>query len=149
MAGTFAYNPPLGTVLSTSNNQTLSVTFTPSDTTDYTTATDSVPINVTPVTPTITWSNPATISTTTPRAARNWMRRLPWQGAFVYNPPAGTTLSAGSQTLSVTFTPNDTTDYTTATDSVSINVTSKTIPVITWLQPGKHQLRYGPQRHAT
>ena len=57
MAGTYTYNPPLGTVLHVGNNQTLSVTFTPTDTTDYTTATDSVSINVTPAPLTITAVN--------------------------------------------------------------------------------------------
>jgi len=41
--------------------KTLSVTFTPTDTTDYTSATDTVPINVWQATPTITWANPASI----------------------------------------------------------------------------------------
>ncbi len=34
-------------------------------------------------------------------------------GTFVYNPPAGTIEPVGTDTLSVTFTPTDTTDYTT------------------------------------
>ena len=33
-------------------------------------------------------------------------------GTFAYSPPLGTVLGAGTQTLSVTFTPTDTTDYT-------------------------------------
>ena len=61
VAGTFAYSPPLGTVLS-AGNDTISVIFTPSDTNDFSTAIGSVSINVSPVTPTITWSNPASIS---------------------------------------------------------------------------------------
>ena len=35
-------------------------------------------------------------------------------GSFAYTPAAGTVLGVGSQTLSVTFTPSDTTDYNTA-----------------------------------
>jgi hypothetical protein len=46
--GVFTYTPPLGTVLPPGNNQTLSVSFTPTNTTLYTTATDSTQINVTP-----------------------------------------------------------------------------------------------------
>ena len=38
MAGTFAYTPASGTVLKAGNGQTLNVTFTPTDTTDYATA---------------------------------------------------------------------------------------------------------------
>ena len=61
VAGTFTYTPAAGTVLDAGNNQTLSVTFTPTDTTDYTTATATATINVLQATPTITWANPADI----------------------------------------------------------------------------------------
>jgi len=40
----------------------------------------------------------------------------------VYSPPAGTVLAAGTQTLSVEFSPTDTADYTNASASVSITV---------------------------
>ena len=44
-------------------------------------------------------------------------------GSFVYTPAAGTVLSAGAgQTLSVTFTPTDTTDYGPVTATAMINV---------------------------
>jgi hypothetical protein len=43
-------------------------------------------------------------------------------GTFAYTPPAGTVLAAGTQTLSVTFTPTDPAAYNTATASVSITV---------------------------
>ncbi len=45
--GTFKYSPALNTVLGVGANQTLSVTFTPTDTADYTSATASVQITVT------------------------------------------------------------------------------------------------------
>src|SRR4051794_4680349 len=46
-------------------------------------------------------------------------------GTFVYSPPAGTVLPVGvAQTLSVTFTPDDTATYSTAARSVPINVVS-------------------------
>ena len=50
-------------------------------------------------------------------------------GVFVYNPGTGTVLPVGaSQTLSVQFTPTDTTDYTVASKSVTINVDSTGSP---------------------
>jgi hypothetical protein len=52
--GTFAYSSPSGTVLHAGSGRSLSVTFTPADTTDYTTATQSVTINVTRAPLTIT-----------------------------------------------------------------------------------------------
>src|SRR5262249_5636856 len=57
--GTFAYTPAPGAILSAGNNQTLSLLFTPSDTTDYTTASATTKISVLKVTPTITWPSPA------------------------------------------------------------------------------------------
>ena len=46
MPGTFTYTPAAGTVLSAGNNQTLSVSFTPTDTADYTNASATATINV-------------------------------------------------------------------------------------------------------
>jgi hypothetical protein len=46
--GSFVYTPPVGTVLPVGNGQALSVTFTPTDTTDFTNATAGVLINVLP-----------------------------------------------------------------------------------------------------
>jgi hypothetical protein len=45
-AGTFVYNPPLGTVLNVAGPKTLSVTFNPTDTVRYSTVAKSVQINV-------------------------------------------------------------------------------------------------------
>src|SRR5262249_53997785 len=48
-------------------------------------------------------------------------------GTFVYSPAAGTVLPVGNgQMLSVTFTPTDAVDYTTATAKATINVLSAT-----------------------
>jgi hypothetical protein len=44
--GSFNYTPPAGTILGPGLGQTLSVTFTPTDTVDYTTATQTVTIDV-------------------------------------------------------------------------------------------------------
>src|SRR5581483_1085173 len=43
-------------------------------------------------------------------------------GTFVYTPPASTVLAAGTQTLSVAFTPTDSGNYNNASASVSITV---------------------------
>ncbi len=43
-------------------------------------------------------------------------------GQFTYSPVAGTVLSAGNQSLSVTFTPSDSTDYSSASGMVTLNV---------------------------
>ena len=110
----------------------LSVAFTPTDTTDYTTASATATINVLQATPTISWSNPANIvygtalSGTQLDAASSWAvggvsGSVP--GTFTYTPAASTVLGAGNnQTLSVLFTPTDTTDYTAASATATINV---------------------------
>jgi hypothetical protein len=58
--GTFSYNPPAGTVLATGTH-TLAVTFTPTDSVDYSSAQASVTINVT-VLPVISLQGPLTSS---------------------------------------------------------------------------------------
>ena len=77
---------------------------------------------VSKATPTITWSNPASIIYGTQLGATQLNATASVPGTFSYTPAAGTVLEPGNQTLSVTFTPTDTTNYTTATANVQINV---------------------------
>jgi hypothetical protein len=76
-----------------------------------------------PVTPTISWSTPAAIVYETPLSTSQLDAAANVPGTFSYLPAIGSLLSAGNnQTLRVTFTPTDTTDYTTATLTTTINV---------------------------
>ncbi|MGA2848675.1 MAG: FG-GAP-like repeat-containing protein [Terracidiphilus sp.] len=126
-AGTLTYSPTAGTVLG-AGPQTLNVSFAPSDTVDYTTATTSVPIQVNQATPVITWSNPAAINYGTPLSGTQLdATATPSGGTFTYSPPAGTTLPQGAQTLRVTYVPPDSTDYATAAASVTIQVNPPTL----------------------
>jgi hypothetical protein len=61
VAGTFVYNPPVGTVLSPGANQTLSVTFMPTDIADFTSATATTTITVNPA---ATPASPANLTVT-------------------------------------------------------------------------------------
>jgi len=124
VAGSFAYTPASGTVLGVGNGQTLSVTFTPTDTVDYTTATASVSINVQKATPVVSWSNPADIVYGTALSGTQLNASCTVLGGFTYTPASGTVLGVGNgQTLSVQFVPADTADYNTpAAQAVSINV---------------------------
>jgi hypothetical protein len=121
VAGTFSYAPAAGTVLS-SGAHTITATFTPADTTDYATDTSSVSITVNEITPTITWPTPTAITYGTALGSAQLDATSTVAGAFSYSPAAGTVLSSGNHTITATFTPTDTTDYATATDSVSITV---------------------------
>lgn len=128
--GTFAYTPPAGTVLH-AGSQTLTVTFTPADTTAYPTATRTVTLTATPLTPVITWNAPAAIPYGTALSSTQPNAKTKISGAFTYSPAAGAVVGVGTQTLSVTFTPTDAIDYTTAMRTVTLTVTVAT-PVITW-----------------
>ena len=55
--GTFTYTPALGTILQAGAQQTLSVRFVPSDSTNYRPASASVTINVDPLRPTLSLSD--------------------------------------------------------------------------------------------
>ena len=145
VAGAFVYTPPAGTVLK-AGVQTLSVTFTPTDSIDYTTVTSSVPITVKQAMPSVSWAAPAAITYGTALSATQLDATASVAGAFVYSPPAGTVLKAGVQTLSVTFTPTDSVDYATATSSVPITVNAAT-PVINWPTPSA--ITYGTTLSAT
>jgi len=81
-----------------------------------------VPPSSSKETPTITWPEPAPITNPTPLSSTQLDATANVQGTFAYSPAAGTVLSAGTQTLSTTFTPTDTTDYNTATATVMITV---------------------------
>ena len=96
MPGSFAYSPPAGTILGAGSGQQLSVTFTPTDTSDYTDATATATIAVTQATPTITWANPASIVYGTPLSSTQLDATASVPGSFAYSPPAGTVLGAGS-----------------------------------------------------
>ncbi|NQT66858.1 MAG: hypothetical protein HQ569_04715, partial [Actinobacteria bacterium] len=80
------------------------------------------------VTPTITWANPADITYGTALSATQLNATASVPGSFVYTPVAGTVLNAGDgQTLSVTFTPDNTANYNSATKTVQINVGKVTL----------------------
>ena len=92
------------------------------------------------VTPTITWSNPAAINYGTALSGTQLNASASVPGIFVYNPVSGTILGAGNHTLQTTFIPVDSTNYTTASSSVSLTV-NKATPLITWSNPA--DITYG------
>ena len=68
-------------------------------------------------------------------------------GTFVYTPAAGTILHAGNQTLSVTFTPTDTTDYSPITTDYVARWSIQATPVLTWNTPAP--ITYGTPLSST
>ncbi len=144
--GTFTYTSAAGSVLNAATNgQSEAVTFTPNDTTDYTPASGTVIVNVAKATPIVGSVNAVTIiydtaldnsqlSGTVTFTVDGNLVAVP--GTFTYTSAAGSQLDIGNgQSEAVTFTPNDTTDYTTAFSSVTVNVAPIT-PTVTVTDAG-------------
>jgi len=111
--------------------QTLEVTFTPDDAANYNGASATVSLTVTKAASTITWSNPAGIVYGTPLSGTQLNATANVPGLFAYSWAAGTVLGAGTQNLSVTFTPTDEGNYNSSTASVSIAISPKALSVQT------------------
>ncbi len=141
--GTFLYHPGAGTLLS-AGVQTLVVDFVPRDATLYSPATEQVKLIVKAAKPVLSWTVPVEVSvgTTLSAVQLNATATAPASGALIagsyaYSPALGTVLmTAGQQTLTVTFTPVDQADYTSATASVVLNVDAQppSAPSYQWKQ---------------
>jgi photosystem II stability/assembly factor-like uncharacterized protein len=125
-AGTFTYSPAAGTILA-AGAHTLTATFAPSDPQSYTTASASVTLQVNRATPAIAWPSPAAVplGTALSSAQLSAIARgtdgSNLAGTAVYTPPAGTALfTPGTVSLSVTFTPTDSANYTAGTAAITL-----------------------------
>ena len=74
------------------------------------------------LTPQISWNAPAPITYGTPLSAVQLSATANVPGTFSYSPASGSLLAVGLQTLSVTFIPADSVNYTAATAAVAITV---------------------------
>jgi hypothetical protein len=100
-----------------------------------------VTLVVNPAATHITWAPPAAIPYGTPLSGLQLNATANVPGSFAYSPPAGTVLNAGSQTLAVSFTPADGTDYLASTAGVSLQITPAT-QVITFTQSAPASAAY-------
>src|SRR3989440_5168870 len=100
-AGTLAYTPALGTLLD-AGTHALSVTFTPTDSANYSGATATSTITVLKAASTITWPAPADITYGTALSATQLNATASAPGTLAYTPALGTVLDAGTHALSVT-----------------------------------------------
>ncbi len=86
-------------------------------------------------TPTVSWANPAPIIYGTPLSATQLDATASVAGTFKYTPAAGKVLAAGTQTLSVTFTPTSK-DYSSVTQKATLVVNqASTTTTITSISP--------------
>ena len=93
-------------------------------------------LKIDPAAPTITWATPAAVFYGTALSSAQLNATASVQGTFVYSPAAGSTPPVGNNTLSVTFTPSDTTDFKTATASVVLVVNpANPAPMINSISP--------------
>jgi hypothetical protein len=93
------------------------------------TLTVTAPVRTTPV---ITWATPQAITYGEKLGSAELDAKANVPGTFKYSPAAGTLLSAGQHTLSVTFTPSNTAAYSGATATVTLQV-SQAKPLVVWL----------------
>lgn len=132
--GTMTYSHAAGEVLG-AGTYTLSVTFVPTDSTNYTQASQTVSLTVNKATPQVVWGAPATIVYGTALSAAQLDAVASVSGKLTYSPDFGTVLSSGTQALSVTFVADDTNNYNSpVTQTVSLTVTKAT-PSLTWSSP--------------
>ena len=125
--GALSYTPSAGTMLKAGTHQALRVDA--AATTNYNAATKTVYIDVNKANPTIAWPVPAAITYGDALDDTQLDATAGVPGTLVYTPAAGTLLDAGDQTLSVTFTPDDTANYTPAMTSVHLTVNTAGLAV--------------------
>ncbi|HEV8060089.1 MAG TPA: hypothetical protein VGP68_09460 [Gemmataceae bacterium] len=125
---------PISTAPTHAGTYTVTVTFNTSDTNYNTGTTGTATFTINTATPVITWNTPGPIAYYMALGANQLNATASVTGAggsgFTYAPPAGTLLTAGSHTLSTTFTPADSTDYTTATATTQIVVLGTGVTVV-------------------
>ena len=75
--------------------------------------------------PDLSWSDPSNISSGTALSSSQLNASASVPGRYSYSPASGTVLPVGSHTLSVRFTPTNTTRYNSVSTSVTIIVTGR------------------------
>ncbi|MGA2184574.1 MAG: NHL repeat-containing protein, partial [Bryobacteraceae bacterium] len=119
------------TVTMTSGTGTCSLTASWAADANYAAASATQSSSASKVTPVIAWATPAAITYGTALSGTQLNASASVAGTFTYSPLAGTVPGAGPHILSVTLTPTDTTDYSTAAAQVTLQV-NKATPVIAW-----------------
>ena len=79
--------------------------------------------------PVVTWNNPSQIVYGSALGASQLNAAANVTGNFTYTPVNGSVLNSGSNSLSVVFTPNDSLDYSSVTDFVSVMISPANLTV--------------------
>ena len=139
-AGTFAFTTP--STAPNAGSALQSVTYTPTDTTYYNTASSTVSVTVNKADPSVTaWpvASAITYGQTLGTSTLSGGSATP-AGTFVFTTPS-TAPNAGTALQSVTYTPTDTADYNTASSTVSVTVNKADPSVTAW--PVASAITYG------
>ncbi|HVN93617.1 MAG TPA: AAA family ATPase [Terracidiphilus sp.] len=131
--GKFEYSPAAGEVLPPGTH-TLSVTFTPADTANYSAAQATVTLAVAKAKSAIHWPKPTPIIYGMQLSGTQLCARASVPGSFEYKPDSGAVLAAGEHELTVIFTPADSVGYSISQSAVSLTV-AKAAPAIVWPTP--------------
>ena len=127
--GSFAYSPAAGSQILTLGSVKLSLTFTPTDSTDYNSVTATNTLTVTQGIPGLSWNAPAPVVQGTALSSTQLNATVLYGvgGTFSYSPDVGAVMNTpGTTILTATFTPTDTTDYTTASTTTALTVVPST-----------------------
>jgi hypothetical protein len=138
--GTFAFTTP--TTAPNAGSASYGVTFTPTDTTNYNSATGTASVTVNKATPNVsTWPTASAITYGQTLASSNLTGgSVTPGGTFAFTTPT-TAPNAGSASYSVTFTPIDTANYNNVTGTVSVTVNRAASNVTIW--PVASAITYG------
>jgi Flp pilus assembly CpaE family ATPase len=131
--GTLVYTPGQGYMLP-AGTHTLWVTFSPAHSAGSAPVQAAVSVTVSKTTPAITWPNPPDIRCGSALEATHLNATASVPGEFAYQPAEGEVLAVGTHSLTVTFTPADTANYTAAQASVPVHVAKET-PALQWPEP--------------
>jgi hypothetical protein len=140
VAGTFSYNPPLGTILNAGYGQQLNVTFTPDDTVNYATATATTFIDVLRAPLTITADSKAwRIGTTFPQLTVTYSGFVNGDGPEDLDtlPTVNTTATPSSPEGTYPISATGALDFNYSISYVdgTFTATTKNIPTIDWPSP--------------
>jgi hypothetical protein len=132
--GTFTYTPGEGALLA-AGVHTPTVKFTPEDTETYETAETTIRLTVGQSTPAISWAQPEPIRSGEALGAAQLNATASVPGTFHYSTAAGVQLAPGSHRVTVTFTPADGLNFTSAAATVEVTVIETLRANISWQAP--------------
>ena len=128
--GTFAYTPAAGSILGAGANQPLSVVFTATDSTDYTTATAGTTISVTQTAATVTLGNTGQLYSGAPETVSVATSPVGLSTAVTYGGSATVPTAAGSYAVVATISDPNYSGSVTGT-----LVIAKATPILSWSTP--------------